>query len=64
MRRLHLVMKRLELDKAWQQRHTNHPATIERIDELIAERQREYDRLAGVPGGRFRPPQEKEGTTQ
>jgi len=49
MRRLHRVLVRLELDKALQQRHSNHPATIERIDEQIAERKREYDHLAGCP---------------
>ncbi len=49
MRRINLVLKRLELDKAWHQRHSNHPATIERIDATIAERQRAYDHLAGVP---------------
>ena len=49
MRRINLVLKRLELDKVWQQRHSNHAATIARIDQLIAERQREYDRLAGCP---------------
>lgn len=49
MRRINLVLKRLELDKAWQQRHTNHAATIERIDAQIAEQQARYDHLAGVP---------------
>ena len=49
MRRLHRVLVRLELDKALQQRHSNHRETIERIDEQIADRKREYDRLAGVP---------------
>jgi hypothetical protein len=49
MRRINLVLKRLELDKAWQQRHSNHPATIERIDAVIAEWQQQYDHLAGVP---------------
>ena len=49
MRRINLVLKRLELDKVWQQRHSHHPAMIERIDELIAERQRQYDHLAGCP---------------
>ena len=49
MRIIHAVIKRLELDKTWQQRHSRHVATIEQIDELIAERRREYDRLAGVP---------------
>ena len=49
MRRLHRVLVRLELDKALQQRHGNHRAMIERIDEQIAERKRAYDHLAGVP---------------
>jgi hypothetical protein len=48
MRRIHQVLKRLELDKVWHLRH-GHDRGIERIDELIAERQREYDHLAGVP---------------
>jgi hypothetical protein len=49
MRRINLVIKRLELDKVWQQRHGRNDARVERIDELIAERQKAYDRLAGVP---------------
>jgi hypothetical protein len=49
MRRINLVLKRLELDKAWQQRHSRHTATIELIDAQIAEQQARYDRLAGVP---------------
>ncbi len=49
MRRINLLLKRLEHDKAWQQIHHNHSATIERIDAQIAEQQAEFDRLAGVP---------------
>jgi hypothetical protein len=49
MCRINLVLKRLELDKAWQQRHSRHTATIELIDAQIAEQQARYDRLAGVP---------------
>ncbi len=49
MRRIHAVLKRLELDRVWQQRHSRHEATIARIDELIRERREAYDRLAGVP---------------
>lgn len=53
MRRLHLVLNGLERDKVWQQRHADErygrETAIERIDELIAERQRVYDHLAGVP---------------
>jgi hypothetical protein len=49
MRRIHLVLKRLELDKAWYQRHSQGEAAIERIDEVIATWQKAYDRLAGVP---------------
>jgi hypothetical protein len=49
MRRINLVLKRLELDKVWQERHGRHAATIERIDAQIAEQQACYDHLAGVP---------------
>jgi hypothetical protein len=49
MRRINLMLKSLERDKAWQQRHTGHTVTIERIDAQIAEQQAQYDRLAGVP---------------
>jgi hypothetical protein len=48
MRRVGQVLKRLELDRVWQLRH-GHDGGIERIDELIAEQQQRYDRLAGVP---------------
>jgi hypothetical protein len=48
MRRLHQALKALDRDKVRQLRHSNHAATIARIDELIEERQREYDRLAGA----------------
>ncbi len=49
MRRIHAVIKRLMLDRVWQERHSNHAPTIQRIDETIAEWQRAYDHLAGVP---------------
>jgi len=54
MRRINLVLKRLELDKSWHQTkgHQSHPGrdtAIERIDEVIATWQEAYDRLAGVP---------------
>jgi hypothetical protein len=48
MRRVGQVLKRLELDKVWKQRH-GRAGGIERIDELIVEQQRRYDFLAGVP---------------
>jgi hypothetical protein len=52
MRRIHAVLKRLELDKAHHQRYgpeSHRDAAIERIDEVIATWQEAYDRLAGVP---------------
>jgi hypothetical protein len=49
MRRINLVLKRLELDKVWQERNGRHAATIERIDAQIAEQQARYDHLGGVP---------------
>jgi hypothetical protein len=42
------VLKKLELDKAWQQRHMPTRDTTQ-FDAVIAEWQRKYDRLAGVP---------------
>jgi hypothetical protein len=48
MRRVGQVLKRLELDRVWHLRH-GRDRGIERIDELIAEQQARYDRLAGVP---------------
>jgi hypothetical protein len=52
MRRIHAVLKRLELDKAHHQRYgpeSHRDAAIQRIDEVIATWQEAYDRLAGVP---------------
>jgi hypothetical protein len=52
MRRINLVLKRLELDKAHVQRHSSEShrdAAIGRIAAVIAEWQQQYDHLAGVP---------------
>jgi hypothetical protein len=52
MRRINLVLKRMELDKARQQRYgpgSHRDAAILQLDAVIAEWQKAYDRLAGVP---------------
>ena len=49
MRRINLLLKRLEFDKAWEERHNHNSASIEHIDAQIAEQQKRFDHLAGVP---------------
>jgi hypothetical protein len=48
MRNIHAVIKRVMLDKAWQQRHMPGRDTSQ-FDVVIAEWQQKYDTLAGVP---------------
>jgi hypothetical protein len=48
MRRINQVLRKLQRDKSWQQVHMPTRDTT-KFDAVIAEWQRKYDRLAGVP---------------